>query len=263
MLNNSKYLLIASLALLTANLSAKGLNDISKDPLPEAQKEVMPAVETQKEVIPAVETQNTMSEEDKKKAAEKEIADEKKKTEEAKKAEEAKVFKQSPEEINNKLSLATSLNYATMTARAGEWSSTFLSEIIATYNFKNPYEHDLTWGLTLRYTPFKALAKDSAKAVELTGVVSGYNFGAVFNKSFKKKILLSVNLEGGYFDANLNPTAASGNTSNSLEESGFGFTTGITGSYLLLDKIALGYKLSYTIGRLNIFQTGLNFNFIF
>ena len=136
MLSNSKYLLIASLVLLTTNLRAKGLNDISKDPVPEAQKEV----------IPAVEPKNTMSEEDKKKAAEKELEDEKKK------AEKAKVFKQSPEEINNKLSLATSLNYATMTAGVGEWSSTFLSEIIATYNFKNPYEHNYTWGLTLRYT---------------------------------------------------------------------------------------------------------------
>ena len=150
-----------------------------------------------------------------------------------------------------------------MTASTGKWSSTFLSEIIATYNFKNPYENNLSWGLALRYTPLKALAKDSGKAVELTGTVSSYNFGVVFNKSFKKKILLSLNLEGGYFDANLNPTAASGNTSEALEESGFGFTMGVTGSYMLLNKMALGYKFSYTLGRLNIFQTGLNLNFIF
>ena len=244
------YIFSTSLA---QNIYAKGLNEISKDPVPSAQKEI----------IPERSQESQLSEEDRKKAQEKQLDDETKKEQKKKKEEEQKPYAKSPEIIDNKLSLATSINYASISADVGDWSSTFLSELVVNYNFKNPYSESLSYGLLLRYTPFKTLAKDSSEAVELTGVVSSYNIGLIFNKSFKDKILVSLSLEGGYLNAHMKPTVASGNTSEVLKESGYGFTTGLAASYLVLEKVALGYKLSYTVGRLNIFQTGFTFNFIF
>ena len=60
------------------------------------------------------------------------------------------------------------------------------------------------------------------------------------------------------------PTDISGNTDDELKKkSGFAFYRRTNWKLLLVNKIAIGYKFSYTTGRLNVLQTGFTPNFIF
>ena len=110
----------------------------------------------------------------------------------------------------------------------------------------NPYSDKFTYGATARYTPYRAVAKESSASVELEGMASSYNLGGVVNKSFKQKFLVSLNADLGFMNLTMYPTDISENTDDELKKSGFAFTGGLTGSYLLLNKIAVGYKFSYT-----------------
>jgi hypothetical protein len=141
----------------------------------------------------------------------------------------------------------------------GDWVTGTTADIEAGYRFLTVLQKFDLFG-TFRYRPVEALVQEDMR--EYRAIVESYLFGAKGRMALNSKLVVNASAELGMSQTHLNPNDSLPSVDQSLEKSGVDLNLGGGVSYLVLEKFAVGGKLTLGTGAFKSVQLGVDLRFM-
>ena len=155
--------------------------------------------------------------------------------------------------------LASSFSWINLSGSKGDWVTGTTADIEAGYRFLTVLQKFDLFG-TFRYRPTEALVKQDSR--EYRAIVESYLFGAKGRMALNSKVAVNASAELGMSQTHLNSNDTLRSIDQSLEKSGVDLNVGGGVSYLVLEKFAVGGKLTLGTGAFKSVQLGVDLRFM-
>jgi hypothetical protein len=159
----------------------------------------------------------------------------------------------------DRMYLASSFSWINLSGSKGDWVTGTTADIEAGYRFLTVLQKFDLFG-TFRYRPTEALVKQDNR--EYRAIVETYLFGAKGRMALNSKIAVNASAELGMSQTHLNSNDSLPSIDQSLEKSGVDLNLGGGVSYLVLEKFAVGGKLTLGTGAYKSVQLGVDLRFM-
>jgi hypothetical protein len=159
----------------------------------------------------------------------------------------------------DRMYLASSFSWINLSGSKGDWVTGTTADIEAGYRFLTILQKFDLFG-TFRYRPTEALVQQDNR--EYRAIVETYLFGAKGRMALNSKIAVNASAELGMSQTHLNSNDSLPTIDQSLEKSGVDLNLGGGVSYLVLEKFAVGGKLTLGTGAYKSVQLGVDLRFM-
>jgi hypothetical protein len=155
--------------------------------------------------------------------------------------------------------IASSFSWINLSGSKGDWVTGTTADIEAGYRFLTILQKFDLFG-TFRYRPTEALVRQDQR--EYRAIVESYLFGAKGRMALNSKLAVNASAELGMSQTHLNSNDSLPTIDQSLEKSGVDLNLGGGVSYLVLEKFAVGGKLTLGTGAFKSVQLGVDLRFM-
>ncbi len=155
--------------------------------------------------------------------------------------------------------VASSFSWINLSGDKGDWVTGTTADIEAGYRFLTILQKFDLFG-TFRYRPTEALVQQDQR--EYRAIVESYLFGAKGRMALNSKLAVNASAELGMSQTHLNSNDSLPTIDQSLEKSGVDLNLGGGVSYLVLEKFAVGGKLTLGTGAFKSVQLGVDLRFM-
>ncbi len=155
--------------------------------------------------------------------------------------------------------LASSFSWINLSGSKGDWVTGTTADVEAGYRFLTILQKFDLFG-TFRYRPVEALVQQDQR--EYRAIVESYLFGAKGRMALNSKLAVNASAELGVSQTHLNSNDTLTTVDQSLEKSGVDLNLGGGVSYLVLEKFAVGGKLTLGTGAFKSVQLGVDLRFM-
>ena len=162
--------------------------------------------------------------------------------------------------LEDRLFLATSMNYATVSGGTGAWSSFGNGDLTAGWRVKDGLPRNGRLFATARFAPFDVVV--AADQHSYRGVVEGWYFGALGLFAMSDKMSVSGGGELGYMVVHMD-SADHLPIDNSIEKAGVSINLSGGVDWKMMDKFLIGPKLGLGFGAFKTLQVGAKATFFF
>jgi hypothetical protein len=159
----------------------------------------------------------------------------------------------------DRMYLGSSFSWINLSGSKGDWVTGTTADIEAGYRFLTVLQNFDLFG-TFRYRPTEALVQQDNR--EYRAIVETYLFGAKGRMALNSKIAVNASAELGLSQTHLNSNDSLPTIDQSLEKSGVDLNLGGGVSYLVLEKFAVGGKLTLGTGAYKSVQLGVDLRFM-
>lgn len=160
--------------------------------------------------------------------------------------------------LSDRLYIATSINYVSVSVDKGDWSSRGATDLGIGYMFHRG-ENLKLFG-TFRYVPIDTVVEYEKQSYR--GIIETYHIGVLAGYEFKKSISFLGSLEIGHNSININSIDFLPEDDD-LESGTFSTTIGAGAEFKLGDKFTLGPRVYIGFGDVQTVQAGATGSFIF
>lgn len=158
-----------------------------------------------------------------------------------------------------KMYVASSFSWINLSGSKGDWVTGTTADVEAGYRFLTILQKFDLFG-TFRYRPVEALVQKDRR--EYRAIVESYLFGAKGRMALNSKLVAHASAELGMSQTHLNSNDSLPSIDQSLEKSGVDLNLGGGVSYLVLEKFAVGGKLTLGTGAFTSVQLGIDLRFM-
>jgi hypothetical protein len=158
-----------------------------------------------------------------------------------------------------KMYLGSSFSWINLSGSKGDWVTGTTADIEAGYRFATVLKKFDLFG-TFRYRPTEALVQLDNR--EYRAIVESFLFGAKGRMALNSKLAVNASAELGMSQTHLNSNDSIPTIDQSLEKSGVDLNLGGGVSYLVLEKFAVGGKLTLGTGAFKSVQLGVDLRFM-
>ncbi len=155
--------------------------------------------------------------------------------------------------------IASSFSWINLSGSKGDWVTGTTADIEAGYRFLTILQKFDLFG-PFRYRPTEALVQQDRR--EYRAIVESYLFGAKGRMALNSKLAVNASAELGMSQTHLNSNDTLPTIDQSLEKSGVDLNLGGGVSYLVLEKFAVGGKLTLGTGAYKSVQLGVDLRFM-
>jgi hypothetical protein len=155
--------------------------------------------------------------------------------------------------------LASSFSLINLSGSKGDWVTGTTADVEAGYRFLTLLQKFDLFG-TFRYRPVEAVVDQDQR--EYRAIVETFLFGAKARMALNSRLTANASAELGMSQAHLNSNDSLPGVDQSLEKSGVDLNLGGGVSYLVLEKFAVGGKLSLGTGAYKSVQLGVDLRFM-